>query len=433
MAEKKSILEEALLDAKRIQEALNANTKEILRSIAKEEIDGLVKESLNEEDFEEEDAEGTDDGAAKTDDENSGEAGADDATASSEETDLVPVETGDENSEVGNENSDTNVDNQEIGSELGTGTDVPELGNELDMTNSSDDDVISVYKKLTGDDEIEVVGDDVHLTVSEPGEYVIKGAGAGKTAEQEPAAIGSELGVPELGGENNVDYEIELGNDDDANSDVESGLEPVEIGNEAEATPELDATNQGEEENELDENSVRALNNGRNQSLKPDNFPDDKKGGRVDESKTNSSKLLIEATQKYNKLLNETKGLKKENDEFRTSLKKFRNMLVETVVFNSNLTYAVKLMTEHSTTATEKKAILKRFDEEVSNLKESQKLYKIIKNELTAQAKTIAESVDKKINKEIQSGSSKQLNEATAYVDASTQRINDLIKRVENK
>ena len=36
MAEKKNILEEALLDIKSIQSALDANTKEILRSIAKE-------------------------------------------------------------------------------------------------------------------------------------------------------------------------------------------------------------------------------------------------------------------------------------------------------------------------------------------------------------------------------------------------------------
>ena len=54
---KKTIVEEALLDAKRIQEAIQSNTKEILRSVAREEIDGLVKESLNEADFEEEDAE----------------------------------------------------------------------------------------------------------------------------------------------------------------------------------------------------------------------------------------------------------------------------------------------------------------------------------------------------------------------------------------
>jgi hypothetical protein len=37
-----------MLDIKKIQEALNANTKEILRSVAKEEIDSVVKESLME-------------------------------------------------------------------------------------------------------------------------------------------------------------------------------------------------------------------------------------------------------------------------------------------------------------------------------------------------------------------------------------------------
>ena len=41
----KSILEKAMLDAKRIQEALTANAQEILRNVALEEIDGVVKES----------------------------------------------------------------------------------------------------------------------------------------------------------------------------------------------------------------------------------------------------------------------------------------------------------------------------------------------------------------------------------------------------
>ena len=51
MADKKSIIEEALLDISNIQNALNANTKEILRSVAKEEINGVVKESLIDEVF----------------------------------------------------------------------------------------------------------------------------------------------------------------------------------------------------------------------------------------------------------------------------------------------------------------------------------------------------------------------------------------------
>jgi hypothetical protein len=86
---------------------------------------------------------------------------------------------------------------------------------------------------------------------------------------------------------------------------------------------------------------------------------------------------------------------------------------------------------EHSTTKDEKTSIIKRFDE-VSTIKESKKLYKSIVDELGAK-KPMNESVENKIIKEVTTSSSKQLNEATAYVDPSTQRIKDLIKRVENR
>jgi hypothetical protein len=87
---------------------------------------------------------------------------------------------------------------------------------------------------------------------------------------------------------------------------------------------------------------------------------------------------------------------------------------------------------EHATTKAEKQSIIKRFDEGVTNLKESKKLYRTIANEL-ASRKPITEAIEGKIIKEGTTGSSKQLNESTAYVDPSTKRILDLIQRVENK
>jgi hypothetical protein len=107
-------------------------------------------------------------------------------------------------------------------------------------------------------------------------------------------------------------------------------------------------------------------------------------------------------------------------------------MLAETVVFNSNLTYVTKLFMEHSTTKTEKEGIFKRFDNEVSTLKESKKLYKAIASELGSR-KPMNESINNKIEKEVNSGTSKQLNESTVYVDTETSRIMDLIKRVDKK
>ena len=140
-------------------------------------------------------------------------------------------------------------------------------------------------------------------------------------------------------------------------------------------------------------------------------------------------KLVSETTTKYNNLLTEAKKLKTENEEFRKALKEFRTKLVETVVFNSNLTYVTRILMEHSTTKAEKQNIIKRFDEEVSNLKESKNLYKSIVNGLETR-KPITEAVESKLIKEVTTGSSKQLNESTAYVDPSTKRIIDLMKRV---
>jgi DNA-binding transcriptional regulator PaaX len=59
---------------------------------------------------------------------------------------------------------------------------------------------------------------------------------------------------------------------------------------------------------------------------------------------------INEVANKYNTLLAEAKDLKGKNEEYKEALKKFRTMLAETVVFNSNLTYVTKLFMEQSTT-----------------------------------------------------------------------------------
>jgi len=133
--------------------------------------------------------------------------------------------------------------------------------------------------------------------------------------------------------------------------------------------------------------------------------------------------------QKYNTLLTEAKELKSKNGEYKQALKQFRTMLAETVVFNSNLTYTTKLFMEHSTTRVEKESIFKRFDDEVSTLKESKKLYKSIASELGGR-KPMNESIVNKIDKEASSGVSKQLSESTVYIDTETSRIKDLMQRV---
>lgn len=415
MAEKKSIVEEALLDVNSIKNALNANTKEILRSVAREEIDSVVKESLlREDDYEEEDLTPAIDSGTEL-------GGAADAA-----TDDVTGDLGGDESGLGG--LDDIQGSEEVGPEMDSelGMDPIGLGgDEMDMTASSDDDVIAIYKKLSGEDEIEIVGDEIHLSISEPGDYIVK------TNEKSMGGVGASAGAPtdlaptdlvpvsgeESGEEAGSEYEIEMG--DEGGDESMPSEEP--IGGEEGAIEGGE-----EEEEELAETMTRTLKNGRDLSLKPDNFPDELKRQGLKESA--SKKIVSETVKKYNSLLTETTKLKAENDDFRKALKIFRGQLVETVVFNSNLTYATRLFLEHSTTKVEKESILKRFDNEVSNLIESKKLYKTIASELDNR-KPINESIEKKIIKEVSTGASK-LNESTAYVDQSTARIIDLMNRV---
>lgn len=429
MAEKKSILEEALLDINKIQEALNANTKEILRSVAKEEIDSVVKESLmdnQEEEYEEEDLDAdtnldTDMGAG----------------------DELGLDAGDEEGMDATDDLEDIESSEEVGPEMGSemGMDADALGgDDMDMTASSDDEVIAIYKKLSGEDEIEIVGDEIHLNVSEPGEYVVKMNGGSPASEEMSTddldldGLGDEEGMGDEESDD-VDYEIEMGDEEsdedyeDEESEEETDETPEFEAGEEEESEEEAPEEEEEETEELEENLGHKKGYAGRQGQKMHgaaHLPETKKA--LEESQA-ARKLVSETTVKYNNLLAEAKKLQTENQEFRKALKEFRTKLVETVVFNSNLTYVTRILMEHSTTKAEKQTIIKRFDEEVSNLKESKNLYKSIINGLESR-KPISESIENKLIKEVTTGSSKQLNESTAYVDPSTKRIIDLMKRV---
>jgi len=432
MAEKKTILEEALLDIQNIQNALNANTKEILRSVAKEEIDGVVKESMMK-DYEEEEVEEALNEVSHEEHEKSetpaeekkehGKKGTEKKEKS--ETKSKKMTEGEMSTEGMYEEGMYEEDMTDEGA-YEEGMDDAMASEELDMTQASDDDVIAIYKKLSGEDEIEIVGDEIHLNVSEPGEYILKTSDFKGASEEPEMDMDMDVDMePEMDDEDEVDYEIEMGDEDEVDADSE--FTPVE--------DEEEGEEEEEEEEKIEEKisigTGMSVGTHRGQGPKSIGAPENPKSESLNEAIA-AKKLVSETAKKYNALLTEAKKLKSENDEFRTALKEFRNKLVETVVFNSNLTYVTRLFMEHSTTKGEKQSIIKRFDEEVTNLKESKKLYKTIANEL-ASRKPIAESVENKIIKEATTSSSKQLNESTAYVDPSTKRILDLIQRVEKK
>jgi len=124
----------------------------------------------------------------------------------------------------------------------------------------------------------------------------------------------------------------------------------------------------------------------------------------------------------------EVSMLREKNEEYRKALNIFREKLNEVAIFNSNLAYATRLFTEHSTTKKEKINILRRFDS-VETLKESKNLYKSIKDELT-KGDTITESVETKLNKQVSTGSSVNLIESKTYENPQFLRMKDLMSKL---
>jgi hypothetical protein len=475
MSEKKSILEEALLDIKHIQTALNTNTKGILLSIAKEEIDNVVKESMKKEIYSEEEIamddlkskmkpkmeskmkpEMEDESYSKMEEEMYSKMKSkmkpemEDESYSKMESKMkskMKPEMEDESyskmkprmeSKMKSEMEDESYSKMEEGmyskmKKENYSKMKPEMEEEneeesydyLDMTTASDDDIIAIYKRLSGDDEIEVIGDEIKMNIKEPGEYIIKTYELETPENDLDSSMDDE--EDEMDDEDDINYEIEM--DDEENEPTD--LEPVAD----EENEEGDENEDEEEEEELQslEEKIsigigKSVGNHRNPTINSTGAPSNPKA--INES-LKEKQILLETKRKYNLLLTEANKIKKENEEFRKALKEFKTKLVETVVFNSNLSYITRLFTEHTTTKNEKQNILKRFDEEVSNIEDSKKLFKRISNELVSR-KPITESINKKIITESNSGTSKQLNESTAYVDPTAKRIIDLIGRVNN-
>lgn len=159
--------------------------------------------------------------------------------------------------------------------------------------------------------------------------------------------------------------------------------------------------------------SARTLGNGR-------------KWGRngLDKPRTAPRHLAVESVNA------EVDMLKSKNEEYRKALNVFRDKLNEVAVFNSNLAYATRLFTEHSTTKQEKINILRRFDG-AETIKESKTLYKVIKDELSNknESQVVKESVEVKINRTPTTGAV-NLIESKTYENPQFMRMKDIMNKL---
>jgi hypothetical protein len=164
-----------------------------------------------------------------------------------------------------------------------------------------------------------------------------------------------------------------------------------------------------------------------------------KKGKRVETKEASRFVKPIERKVKRGlmaaprQLKEEVVELRTKNNEYRKALDLFRTKLNEVAVFNSNLAYATRLFTEHSTTKQEKINILRRFDD-VETLKESKNLYRVVKSELSNSSLTesvsLNESIERTVNKTASSGSATSLIESKTYENPQFLRMKDLMTKL---
>ena len=473
MAEKrKSIIDEALLESEQIEKAFEANAKEVLTRTMSSEIEELVKESLK------------DSRIGLTEDE--------------DEEEFAGLDAGDE-LDLGDLDLD---DEDEMEDELDLDLDDEDDVYVDDLTGSDDETIINVFKKMSPEDEIEVVQD-------------------GGNIEIKDNATGAE-------------YKIELGGMD--NTENEMDVEDFDLDDESE-----EEESEEEEKEEVEESSVHTKVNLRRNNLKPSNLKNEsispstkrvisenrelknkvkmylKESDTISLSKRvihrqitpeNVDKYLMGTKIPKNQVLNmldgghsvsmfsnsksttgpqgrhkkvfvfskdgetcyyketdeligcernegfqgsqgkfegmahnyinenrelknqvsnvqsENEQLKEDYNKMVDALKQFRDKLNEVAVFNSNLTYAVRLFTENTTTKDEKMEIIKRFDD-VKTLKESKTTYKQLVKEISKK-EPIKESIEDKFNTTKTSGSSTLINESKVYVNPELEKMKKL-------
>jgi len=490
---RKSTVEDALIQIKNVEEAINKNAEGILASTMREEISSLVKESLKEQDeIEEPETLDVDDEETVIDDTEMDDEDMEDIDMDGEEMD--DVEMIDFDDETGG------VDEFSMDDET------------IDMTGASDAEVLKVFKAMSDSDGIVVTKNDNIISLNDgDNEYMIKINEEEEVTdmleydELEEMFNNDELSEMEdedflSGADKNWDKDFDFSkfNDED---EEEMDFDFSKLNDEDEEEDEMDFETiyeiemddeemefeLDEEEDEMDfeedefmletknfkpkglvgkvkkvdfkSNTQGGFNEKRKEAFGGKKEKADgtgkakftyKDGENLDgEFKVKPKKVEAKEASRFVKSIDrkvksglmaapkqikeEVEMLRTKNEEYRKALDLFRSKLDEVAVFNSNLAYATRLFTEHSTSKQEKINILRRFDN-VETLKESKNLYRIIKDEISSssinESTSINESINRTVNKTVSSGSAVNLIESKTYENPQFLRMKDLMSKI---
>jgi hypothetical protein len=404
----KSILEQALLQVQTLEEAVKANAKGILASTMKQELNDLLRESLEEEekvDEQPDSEEDTNDVPAETGDDENPDNEDDEPSKdidSMDDDDMTPpmddMDTDDDMTPT-MDDMDTDDDMTPPMDDMDTDDNV------LDMTGADEDEILKVFKAMGPNDGVIVKKDDNHIELSDgDDEYIIK-------LDEDEMSVDEDM----MGDEMPVDEDM-MGDyiPEDVEEDMMGDELPID---EDETVYEIEL-------DEVDEGDVEPVEGDVDEAARTKSNPHGDKFG-MNRAGIKSKKMYKAGSGSINE---EVSKLKKQNDEYKKALVLFKEKLNEVAVFNANLAYATRLFTEHSTTKQEKLNILKRFDS-ISTLKESKNLYSSIKSELGTK-KPVTESVVEKINLTPTSSSTNVLSESKAYENPQFKRMKDLMQKL---
>ena len=408
MSEKKSLVEEALLQMKNLEHVVTENAKGILASTMKEEIEELVKESLDETMY------------AEDEDEDS--------------LDAMGIEGPMMGDEMPDDSNSMNMDDMGLEDD----EDEDEL-EPLDMTGASMEEIMAVLNGMGDNDGVIIkkTGEDLDVDkITFQDEDMMESLGE----SYDDADGDTNESVDE-----EIVYEIELGEDDNVDEDDSTVTESSMM-----VKPK--GMGMGKAKSELPTGKVNMKGFKEDMSQHKESFKGPKKfefkEGEDDvETKENETK---EASRTYGNgsrnfpkrkglpkmkvitnsaLQEEVENLRAKNEEYRKALNIFREKLNEVAVFNSNLAYATRLFTEHTTTKSEKINIMRRFDN-VETIKESKNLYQTIKEELGSVEKPmVKESIVENIDRTPSKGST-NLVESKTYENPQFLRMKDLMSKM---
>ena len=413
---KTSILAETLAEIQEIKEGIEKNANHILKSTLKEDLEAIVRKGLNE-----------------------------------AEEDIQPDDM------VGDGNptdQDSQIVNPEEMPSDETGMDPtmePDAGEAevIDLTDEPFDKVVDTFERMQLTDEIEIVKTPeggIQINIEPEGGATEMGGEESPIEEPvagDDVASADELGL-DMGGEESPIEEPVAG--DEMDDDDETMKEENKVVYEIEIAEEETVTETAEEmKTEEVKETVEEM--AHDSEMKETEMEEDVKHVKAKASmKHNTEELhesLIATRKKLQALVTENKNKTQElknvttlveefkdvEKEYKAAIKNLKGQLQEVALFTSNLTYAVKLMTENSTTKDEKLDILKRFDS-AKTLTESREVYNSLETLFTSSKTTVEKTIEERVLETPKASGAANLNESTAYKNPQLERMLDIIGKI---